>query len=95
VSAEKKNCKSNPVLGLFKIGLSNIYYAKLTMRCCMRRRKVLFSFQEILPEITEFLQDGSDLHPQLNDSRWLIVLRFQIYLTAKRNELNTELQGEN
>jgi hypothetical protein len=61
----------------------------------MSRGKVLFRFQELLPEIVEFLQDRGDLPPQLKDSRWLLALTFLKDLAAKLNELNTELQGEN
>jgi hypothetical protein len=61
----------------------------------LNRGKVLFRFQELLPEIVDFLQDRGDLPPQLKDSWWLLDLSFLIDLTAKLNELNTELQGEN
>jgi len=54
----------------------------------LSRGNVLFRFQE-------FLQDRADLHPQLKNSRWLLDLAFLIDLTAKLNEMNTELQGEN
>jgi hypothetical protein len=57
--------------------------------------KFLFRFQELLPEIVKFLQDRGELPPQLKDSRWLLDLAFLTDLTAKLNELNTELQGEN
>jgi hypothetical protein len=43
----------------------------------------------------EFLQDRGDLPPQLKDSRWLLDLAFLIDLTAKLNDFNTDLQGEN
>jgi hypothetical protein len=43
----------------------------------------------------EFLQDTGDLPPQLKDSRWLLDLAILVDLTAKLNESNTELQGEN
>jgi hypothetical protein len=54
-------------------------------------KKVLFRFQELLPEIVEFLQVRSDLRPQLKFS----VVAVLTDLTAKLNELNTELQGGN
>jgi hypothetical protein len=42
----------------------------------------------------EFLRDSSNLTPQSEDTRWLQDLAFLPDLTAKRNELNTELQTE-
>jgi hypothetical protein len=57
----------------------------------LSRRKVLFRFQELLPASMEFLQDRSDLPPQLKDSRWLLDHAFLTDLTAKLNDLNTEL----
>jgi hypothetical protein len=92
------------VLGLFNIGSSNIldeidaHCGDLILHTEVRwlsRGKVLFRFQEPLPAIVEFLQDTGDLPPQLKDSRLLLDLAFLVYLTAKLNELNTELQGEN
>jgi hypothetical protein len=43
----------------------------------------------------EFLQDSGNLSSQLIDSQWLLCLAFIAELTAKLNELNTELQGGN
>jgi acid stress-induced BolA-like protein IbaG/YrbA len=43
----------------------------------------------------DFLQDRGDLPPQLKYSLWLIDVAFLTDLTAKLNELNTKLQGEN
>jgi hypothetical protein len=43
----------------------------------------------------EFLQDRGALPLQLKDYRWLLDLAFLTELTAKLNDLNTELQGEN
>jgi hypothetical protein len=43
----------------------------------------------------EFLHNTGDLPPQLKDSQWLLDLAFLINLTAKLNDLNTELHGEN
>lgn len=40
-------------------------------------------------------QDGGDLTPQFSDSRWLSDFALLTDLTAKRNEFDTELQGEN
>jgi hypothetical protein len=88
------------VLGLFKHLLDEIdaHYGDLILHTEVRwlsRGQVLFRFQELLPAIVEFLQDRGDLPPQLKDSRWLLYLAFLVHLTAKLNELNTELQGEN
>jgi len=57
--------------------------------------KLLFRFQELLPAILEFILDKSDLSPQLDDSRWLLDLAFITDFTAKLNDMNTQLQGEN
>jgi hypothetical protein len=42
----------------------------------LNRGKVLFRFQELLPSVTEFLQDRGDLPPQLKDYQWLLDLVF-------------------
>jgi len=60
----------------------------------LSRGKILFTFQELLPAIMEFLQDRGDLPPQLKDSQSLLDLAFLTDLTVKLNDLNTELQGK-
>jgi hypothetical protein len=61
----------------------------------LSREAILFRFQELLPAVTEFLQDRGDLPPQLKDSWWLLDLAFLTNLNTKLNDLSTELQGKN
>jgi hypothetical protein len=61
----------------------------------VRGLEVLFTFQELLPVIVEFLQDRGNLPPHLKDSEFLLDIAFLTDLTAKLNELNTELQVGN
>jgi hypothetical protein len=46
-------------------------------------------FEEVHPEIVEFLHDRDDLPPQLNDFQWFLDLVFLTDLTGKLIGLNT------
>jgi hypothetical protein len=57
-----------------------------------RTFKILF--QWFLPAVVKiYFQDRGDLPPELKYHGWLLDLSFVTNLTAKMNNLNTELQG--
>jgi hypothetical protein len=92
-------CARPPQHRLFKHSLDEIdaHYEDLILHTevhWLSGEKVLFRFQELLTAITESSQNRGDLPPHLKDSRWLLDLAFLTHLTAKLNNLNTELQGK-
>jgi hypothetical protein len=65
------------------------------LKCLGRVEEVLFGFQELLPTTVEFLQNRSNLTPQLKDTWRSLDLAILLDLTTKLNMLNTDLQAEN
>lgn len=63
--------------------------------CQLSQGKILFRFQELLPETVEFLQHRGNLPQQLHVSQWQLCLVATHTLTTKPNDLNTKLQSEN
>uniref|UniRef100_A0A803JGL7 DUF4371 domain-containing protein n=1 Tax=Xenopus tropicalis TaxID=8364 RepID=A0A803JGL7_XENTR len=60
----------------------------------LSRGKLLQRFQDLLPEISQFLEEKDELYSELYDSQWLADLAFLTDMTSKLNNLNLELQGQ-
>ena len=60
----------------------------------LSRGKFLDRFQELLPEIIQFLESRGDTTAQLKNRKWLQNLAFLTDFTSHLNKLNIELQGK-
>lgn len=61
----------------------------------LSRGRFLERFQELLPEISQFLQSRGDQYDQLTNPKWLLNLAFLTDITNHLNKCNLELQGKN
>ncbi|KAK4875858.1 hypothetical protein RN001_012280 [Aquatica leii] len=60
----------------------------------LSRGKFLERFQELLPEITAFLDERGDDTQMLKNKKWLTDLAFLTDITMHLNTINLELQGK-
>ncbi|OCT57256.1 hypothetical protein XELAEV_18003767mg, partial [Xenopus laevis] len=56
--------------------------------------KVLQRFQELLPEIAQFLEEKDESYSELYDPQWLADLAFLTDMNSRINNLNLDLQGK-